>query len=182
MIDQPNRPTPRFPPQKEAAVKAQILATLNTWQMGPADIAICGGARGADLLFAEAALTLGAQVEVLLPLPEPEFLQRSVELPGSHWRERFFAVINHPHTHVFFLEEFLKNHPEVNLAGDNSFAQNNLWIIHTAIAAQPPDGIFALLVWDEQGQGDGPGGTADFAEKIRQVHGVAEIINPTKIY
>jgi hypothetical protein len=52
---------------------------------------ICGGARG-DMLFAEASLELGAEVWLLLPLAEDEFLERSVRLPDSNWEQRYFDL------------------------------------------------------------------------------------------
>jgi hypothetical protein len=49
MIDQCDRPVPRFPRHKEAIVQWQIAQQLGTWGIGPGDLAICGGAQGADL-------------------------------------------------------------------------------------------------------------------------------------
>ena len=56
MIDAPERSDPRFPPDKEsiaAEAIAQILAEVGA---GRTDLAICGGACGGDLLFAETVL------------------------------------------------------------------------------------------------------------------------------
>jgi hypothetical protein len=41
--------------------------------------------------------------------------------------------------------------------------------------------LFSVLVWDEEPTGDGPGGTSDFAERVRDLGGVVEVINPTKL-
>ena len=62
------------------------------------------------------------------------------------------------------------------------YARTNLWIIDTARAeAVDPTRIYALLVWDEKSTGDGPGGTSDFQQKICDLGGEVEIINPTKL-
>jgi hypothetical protein len=58
---------------------------------------------------------------------------------------------------------------------------NSLWIIDTARAEVSAGNLYAVLVWDEQPTGDGPGGTSHFAEAIRHLGGHLTIINPTKL-
>ncbi len=213
MIDQSNCSNPRFPPEKEEIVRREIIAQLQLWQIDSKSLAICSGAQGTDILFAECCLSLGAQVNLLIPLPQPEFLARSVHLDNANWEDRYLALLQQLNVSVFFLEDFLAKNPEkfsislgatcdsfarmnssICLAGrgaisDNIFAQNNLWIIHTAQTmlqfsygdASLTAELFAILVWDEQSQGDGPGGTADFADRIHQAQGTIAIINPTKL-
>ncbi len=41
--------------------------------------------------------------------------------------------------------------------------------------------IHALLVWDEKPTGDGPGGTSDFQGRVKNLGGLIEIINATKL-
>ena len=181
MIDQPNRETPRFPPSREALVKQKISAQLREWSIGPEDLAICGGAQGADLLFAECCVALKIQVYLLIALPEEEFLQRSVHLEGTNWEGRYFELAKKANVSKFFQEDFLKDFlPELNSI-DNVFARNNLWMTHTALDAVRTGELFAILVWDEQETGDGPGGTSDFEQRIRQSHGTVAVINPTKL-
>src|ERR1051325_4835811 len=43
----------RFPERKSEAVRDMIAAQLDEWGAGRGDLAICGGARGADIIFAE---------------------------------------------------------------------------------------------------------------------------------
>ena len=66
MIDAPDRKAPRFPASKEASAADAIAALLDAADVaaGPNDLAICGGACGGDLLFAEACLTHGTSVEM----------------------------------------------------------------------------------------------------------------------
>src|SRR5262249_16944562 len=92
MTDTPDRADERFPPRKERAVRERIVNQLTTWEVGAGDLAICGGARGADILFAEACADRGAEVWRFLALPLPEFLQKCVRLPNSDWENRFFAL------------------------------------------------------------------------------------------
>jgi hypothetical protein len=181
MIDHPDRPVPRFPRHKEAIVRQQIAEQLGTWGIGPGDLAICGGAQGADLLFAECCVALGAQVYLLIALPEDEFLRRSVHLEGADWGGRYFEVAKKSNVSKFFQEDLFKDFSPELKAIDNVFARNNLWMLHTALDAVGTGELFAILVCDEKETGDGPGGTSDFAERIRSAQGEVAVINPTKL-
>jgi hypothetical protein len=88
LIDTPDRPTPRFPADKEPVAAAAIAATLDSLGCGDADLGICGGASGGDLLFAEAVLARGARLLMLLPFDEQTFLSESVDVTGPAWRRR----------------------------------------------------------------------------------------------
>jgi len=178
MIDAPGRKTPRFPPEKEDAVRQRIARQLDEWQIGPGDLAICGGARGGDLLFAELCADRGAEVWLFLALPEKDFLAESVRLPNSNWEPRFFELRARPKVKTFIQNEHLGPPPE----GASVFARNNLWILDAARVEAEPDNLYAILVWDEQPTGDGPGGTSDFAAQVKRFGGhLAPIINPTTI-
>ena len=172
MIDAPGRKQPRFPSSKEPVVRASIAEQLRRWGTGAGDVGICGGARGADILFAEECIARGARMVLLVALPEEEFLERSVRLPGSDWETRYRALRATCETH-FQHEEWRDRHPELDV-----FSRNNLWCIEMAAELVRPESIHALLVWDELPTGDGPGGTSDFARRIRARGGDIAIINP----
>ena len=177
MIDLPDRPKPRFPPGKEGRVRARLAQQLESWGIGANDVAICGGARGSDILFAELCLERGAQVRLLIALPEQEFLRESVQLPDSDWEQRYFALRQHPHVETCFQDEHLGDLPPET----SPFARNNLWIINTAHAEAAPGNLYAVLVWDAQPTGDGPGGTSHFVEAIQHLGGHLAVINPTEL-
>jgi len=179
MIDAPDRPDERFPPRKEGAVRERIAQQLETWSVGAGDLAICGAARGADLLFGELCADRGAEVWLYLALPEEEFLEASVRLPNSDWEERYFKLRDREGVKVFLQGDRLKSPPK----GTSVFARNNLWMINTArVEANDPKNLYAVLVWDEKPTGDGPGGTSDFAVRVKKLGGrLAPIINPTKL-
>jgi hypothetical protein len=82
MIDAPGRAKPRFPPDKAPIAARAIASALDDLALGASDLAICGGACGGDLLFAEAALTRGARLEIFLPFEEATFLEKSVDFAG----------------------------------------------------------------------------------------------------
>lgn len=183
MIDKTDRVekglSERFPPRKEQEVRARISQRLETWGVGAGDLAICGGARGGDILFAELCADRGAQVWLFVALPEAEFLEESVRLPDSDWEQRYFDLRERDGVKIFFQDERLKSPAK----GASVFARNNLWMINTArVEANDPKNLYGVLVWDEKQTGDGPGGTSDFALRIKQLGGrLAPIINPTKL-
>jgi hypothetical protein len=87
MHDRPGRSEPRFPPEREAAVKEAIRARLE--ELG-AGFGYAGAACGSDLLFLEAMAERGGETVVVLPYPAEQFLATSVEVePTGGWRERF---------------------------------------------------------------------------------------------
>jgi tetratricopeptide (TPR) repeat protein len=183
MIDEPDRVAKglgeRFPPRKEREVCERIAKQLETWAIGPGDLAICGGARGADILFAELSADRGAEVWLFIALPEAEFLEKSVRLPDSNWEQRYFDLQDRINVKVFFQDQRL----QAPAKGASVFARNNLWMIHTArVEANDPKHLYGLLVWDEKATGDGPGGTSDFATRVTKLGGrLAPVINPTKL-
>ena len=178
MIDRPGREAPRFPPGKEGAARQGIERQLDRWGVGEGDLAICGGAQGADIIFAELCSGRGAEVWLFLPLGEEEFLEKSVRLPGGDWEERFHALRARGNVRTFFPDE----EPGEDAGGDSVFARNNERIIDVALErAGEPQNLFAVLVWDERETGDGPGGTSDFASRIRSSGAHLAIINPMEL-
>jgi tetratricopeptide (TPR) repeat protein len=178
MIDKPDRKDERFPPGKELLVRDQIAAQLAKWDISKGDLAICGAARGADMIFAELCADRGAEVWLMLPLPEPEFLEQSVRLPESTWEDRYFALSRRDGVKTFSQPDRLKAPPR----GASVFARNNLWMINSArVEISDPKNLYALLVWDEKPTGDGPGGTTDCAVRVKGLGGRTKIINPTKL-
>ncbi len=176
MIDAPDRKAPRFPKEKAEAVRTKIAQQLEQWKIGPDDLAVCGGACGADMLFAEECLRRGTQLRLLLAQDIDDFVRDSVRHAGSDWVHRFYALRDK--AEVATQPERLGKAPnDVSI-----YARTNLWIINTArVEAADSGKIRALLVWDEKPTGDGPGGTSDFEQKVRDLGGLVEIINPTKL-
>jgi len=184
MIDEPDRVQQglgeRFPPTKEGVVRDCIANQLERWAIGAGDLAICGAARGGDLLFAELCSERGAEVWLYLALPEADFLEASVRLPNSNWEERYFNLRDRQGVQVFLQSDRLKSPPK----DASVFTRNNLWMLNTArVEANDPKNLYALVVWDEKPTGDGPGGTSDFAARVKKLGGrIAPPINPTKLY
>jgi hypothetical protein len=174
MIDAPGRAKPRFPLDKEPIAAAAIAATLADLGIGPDDLAICGGACGGDLLFAEAALAHGARLELYIPFDEPTFLEKSVDFADSHWRARFFAAKSRGALHVAPRE--LGPTPE----SEDPYERNNRWMLDTALRFGP-DKVDFICLWNGEG-GDGPGGTRHMMEEVRQRGGRTLWLDTTKLW
>ena len=162
--------------RKQKSFARKLRSNSPSGRSALSDLAICGGACGADILFAEECLRRGAQIRLLLAQKAEDFVRASVRHAGDDWVRRFDALRAQAQVEILPDEEG-------SVPNDISiYARTNLWIIETARAeAADPRRIYALLVWDEKPTGDGPGGTSDFQEKVCQLGASLEIINPTKV-
>ena len=176
-VDGPDQSEPRFPPAKEVPVRDRIDRQLEEWGVKSGDLAICGGARGGDILFAELCAHRGADVWLYIARPVGEFLEESVRLEGTNWEQRFFDLQGLQNVRTEYQIDRLKKPPK----NASVSVRNNRWIIHTAtVEANDPKDLYALLVWNEKPCADGFDATADFAEKVKGLGGhLAPIINPT---
>jgi tetratricopeptide (TPR) repeat protein len=164
MVDAPNRPTPRFPADKEGIAAQKIAEVLDELGTGPDDLALCQAAAGGDLLFLEACQQRGVRCQILLPLPEPEFIERSI-LPstdGDTWRERFFRMKERLKDPMRIMPVELGPLPR----GVDPFERCNLWLLYTTLAWGLGKVRFVCL-WNGGG-GDGPGGTEYMYNEVKQ--------------
>ena len=164
MVDAPGRPQTRFPPAMVARATAEIERVLDGLKAGPGDIALTQGAAGGDLIFAEACVKRGVRMQLLLPLPEPDFIEASVmpSTDGAAWRERYYA-----------LKAQLAEPPRVMPvelgplpAGASAFERCNEWLLYTALSFGP-DKVRFVCLWDGAGS-DGPGGTKHMVEEVKR--------------
>src|SRR5205823_2750168 len=119
------RAKPRFPADKAPVAAGEIAKVLTDIGAGPADLGICGGACGGDLLFAEACLALGVRLEVYIPFDEATFLSQSVDFAGPQWRDRFFAAKPKATLHVM-PDELGPLPPDTD-----PYERNNLWMLRS---------------------------------------------------
>jgi hypothetical protein len=117
-------------------------------------------------------------VQLLLPLPEPEFIQRSIlpSVDGPKWRDRFYA-----------LKSDLKDDPRIMpdelgpLPKDvNPFERCNRWLLYTALSYGINKVRFVCL-WNGGG-GDGPGGTAHMYNEVKRRTGQVSWIDTRSIW
>jgi hypothetical protein len=171
MIDAADRPVPRFPSDHEPTVQQAIGAVLRDWGIGPGDLCLSGGARGGDVLFAETCLALGARVRLLLPMSVEAFVKRSVEGEGD-WERRFRALLD--------LADVRTQDDGINVGpAESPFVQGNTELLIAAQVAAAPGIPSVLLLWDGH-LGDGDGGTADVAARVRELGWPMTIVDPTQ--
>lgn len=174
MIDAPDRKIPRFPPTMESVARKAIAERLDAISAGGDDLAICSGACGGDLIFAEAALARGLSVEVYLPFGVDTFAQHSVDFAGEDWRRRFDAVLASSALHLMPTERPLLTE------GQDPYEQVNLWMLEAA-ARVGADKVVFIALWNGQG-GDGPGGTQHMLDTVRREKGQVHWIDTTQLW
>ena len=175
MIDAPGRSEPRFPTNKEKIAAQSITKKLGRLDAGPKDLALCGGACGGDLLFAEACLKLGVHLQIRIPFDEPTFLKNSVTFAGGTWRDRYHAVKNNKLTTLFVMPEELGPTPK----NANPYERDNLWQLYTALSMEPEKVRFICL-WDGKG-GDGLGGTKHMHDEVLKRSGKVYVIDTNRL-
>jgi len=172
MIDHPERKEPRFPKEKENNAVRKIKQALDNMMPLPGDIALCGGACGGDIIFAELCLDLGMNLEIRLPFDEPEFIKKSVRFAGENWVNRFLKIKSHKNTSIMIMPNELAPIPK-NI---DPYSRNNLWQLFTALA-WGLDKVNFICLWNQR-SGDGPGGTAHMYDTVCQYSGKVKIIDP----
>ncbi len=177
IVDAPDRPSPRLPAAKLPDAARRIAEELAKLGAGPEDLAITQGAAGGDLLFAEAALALGMQLQLLQPFAQAEFLQASVAPSGDAWQQRYDAVVARlaPDRPILSAPAALGPAP----AGVDPYARCNLWLLNTALA-RGTDRVRMIALWDGQ-PGDGPGGTEHMVSEVKRRTGRAVVIDTASL-
>ena len=174
MIDRPNRSEARFPEDLESAVANKIQQQIDSVKPG---FGFSSAACGSDILFLEAMLNYGAEVSVVLPYNEEEFVRDSVEsAPASKkWRTRFDRVLRSAARVITASKQRLE-------IGGVSYEFCNQLILGLATirAHQLDTALTPLAVWNGM-PGDGPGGAASVIEMWRNLGYQPEIIDLAKI-
>jgi hypothetical protein len=161
--------TPRFPADKETLAAQKIAAALEALGAGPGDLALTQGASGGDILFLEACRQRGVRVQLLLPLAEPEFIERSIlaSAGGDKWRERYYALKPAMKDAPLVMPVEL-GPPPMTSRGEEAdpFERCNLWLLYTALA-WGVDKVRFICLWDGESS-DGPGGTAHMYDEVKR--------------
>jgi hypothetical protein len=176
MIDALGRKEPRFPADKEDIAAKAIAAKLDELGAGSDDLALCGGACGGDLLFAEACLLRGMRLELRIPFNEPEFLRNSVTFAGDGWRERYHKVKKHQNMRLLVMPDELGPLPK----GVDPYSRNNLWQLYTALSWNPEKVRFICL-WNRKA-GDGLGGTKHMHDEVIEHSGRVYVLDTNELF
>jgi len=109
MLDDPQRPQPRFPASIEPQVKAALFNAITAIN---GKIGYCSLACGGDILFAEAMEEAGGELNLFLPFKQDDFIESSVKFAGEAWVERFYRLVNkYPVTYL--TQESYEDHPDL---------------------------------------------------------------------
>jgi class 3 adenylate cyclase len=152
MIDQPDRPQPRFPEVDCPIVLAHIETRLEACA---ARVGYSSAACGADILFLEAMKMRGGETHIVLPCSIESFRKQSVRrIGGESWVARFDQAIKDATTLTFSgLHDYTESPAVFEFANRELFGlarlKSRLWEI----------GLAPLAVWNGE-SGDGPGGTS----------------------
>jgi class 3 adenylate cyclase len=167
MFDRLDRATPRFPLYLEKPVKEEIrqrLAKMEA-QVGFSSLA-CGG----DILFSEALLERGGEVNIVLPFRKEDFKACSVDIiQGINWNDRFEKILENAAT-VTILNEHGTGNDGAAFEYCNQ-AINGLALLKGQFLGMD---VLPLAVWD--GALGGRGGTQSFVEFWEQRNNPVEVI------
>jgi hypothetical protein len=188
-IDSPDRPSPRFPADREPVARAKIkevleaeLAVLKGQTLG-----IAGAASGGDILFLEVCAQVGITTDVYLALPANAFINESVASAGGNWVTRFRTLMAKQEEKAKQAKKELqppladkKKMPIWLQAKENYdiWQRNNLWMLHHALHRGGRNTTLIAL-WDGGG-GDGPGGTKDMITQARALGARTILIDTRK--
>jgi hypothetical protein len=167
MIDSPGR-APRFPAALAPAVGMAIRSQLARLHK---PIVYTSAACGADLLLIEAALDMGAEVNIVLPFDRQDFVRTSVAVGGEAWSGRFDNAMERA-TRVIFATE------EAHLGDDSLFEHAAMLLEGFAIlrASQLETTPWLLCVIDAAAPGR-QGGALASVERWRQHVGAPRVID-----
>jgi hypothetical protein len=169
MVDLPDRTSPRFPPEMEAAASREIAAATDRilTRTNPAGVvAISSLARGGDILFQEHARARGVPAHVVLPFEPHLFVEKSVRgVRSGDWELRFWQIWDRTspqHRHVL-----------APSADDNPYEACNRRQLE--LAAEMSADVVLIALSD--GTLDGAGGTQDMVSRARAAGGRTEVID-----
>jgi len=174
MIDRPDRTRPRFPLQLEPLVAKEIRRKLDELKPG---FGFSSAACGSDILFLEAMLDRGAEVSIVLPYNEEEFIRDSVEigLDSKKWRARFDNILARAARII------TASNQRLEIGGVSYEFCNQLVLgLATIRSRQLETRLIPLAVWNQQ-LGDGPGGAASVVQNWRSLGYNPEIVDLAEI-
>jgi tetratricopeptide (TPR) repeat protein len=178
-IDSKNRHEPRFPAEMEEEARKKIDETLQKYEAGPGDLAFTAGAAcGGEIIFIEACMELGLEVEVHLPFAEPRYIKNNVTIGGDEWVDRFYNLRNNP---LVKIRQQLDHVGKVK-AGDEPYERNNLWSMYSSLL-HGVDRVRLLALWDGLNNPTEEGDKlliSHMVEEMRHLGGKVDHINTTK--
>ena len=164
-VDDPGRPTPRFPQDKVDTARQEIRAAIDAaiQHYGQPIIGIAGAASGGDILFHEECHAKGIATTVYLALPQDDYAAASVSSAGVEWTRKYRDLLGKT---PFRILQSDKEMPKwlAHRADYNVWQRSNLWMLHNALA-NGSNRVTLIALWNGKA-GDGPGGTEHMVKEI----------------
>jgi hypothetical protein len=180
-VDDPGRPTPRFPPDKVEMARQEIGAAIDRAieAHGKHLTGIAGAASGGDIVFLQECLARGVEATAFLVVPEQSYAQMSVSSAGPEWTRQFYELLKKIPSRVLQpsleLPKWLAEKPDYDV-----WQRSNLWMMHNALA-HGSSRVTLLALWNGQ-TGDRPGGTADMVDQIQRRGGEVIVLGRGTVF
>lgn len=158
-LDRPGK-GPHFPPGLEAAVRAEIAEKLEEID---ARIGFSMASCGSELLFVEAMLERGGEVNLVLPFAMDDYIATNVRYGGARWEMRFRNAVRLAATITFATEERYLGHDSLY-----RFANQCLQGLSTLRAGFLYSHPTLLAVWDMM-PGSLVGGAGEFIDQWEDI-------------
>jgi hypothetical protein len=173
-IDSPERPVPRFPPDKESLARSAIRdAVRSVLEFNRDAVGIAGGASGGDILFHEICEELGIPTLLWLALPPEQYLSASVEPAGRAWVDRFRFVYSRASSRLISADTA----PPSNIAegdlDDSFWKRSDLSMLDEALSGGVEHAT-VIALWNGQ-EADAPGGVSEVVAASR-TRGVRTVV------
>lgn len=172
MIDREDREEPRFPAEKEGAVKQAIRMLLMQEKKRYASslLGISGGASGGDILFHELCEEMHIPSEMYLALPVEAYKAASVAFAGKEWVQRFNRLVKDLPVSIL---------PEKEDGGENVWVRSNKWLLEEALKGGG-EHMTLIALWNGKG-GDGEGGTEHMVNVAKEKGATTMIIDINRL-
>ncbi|MGE5475393.1 MAG: adenylate/guanylate cyclase domain-containing protein [Bacteroidales bacterium] len=151
---------PHFPPGLEAAVRAEIAQQLEELN---AQVGYSMASCGSDLLFIEAMLERGAEVNVVMPFALDDFIANQVRYGGPRWEMRFRNALKLAASVTYATEERYLGHDMLY-----RFANQCLHGLATLRSGFLHTSPYLLALWDMM-PGSLVGGAGDFIDQWEDI-------------
>jgi hypothetical protein len=155
-IDSEGADQPGFPAGNEGLVALRIRDTMLS---ASAQVVVCSGACGVDILALETAEQLGLGRRLVLPFSREKFRATSVADRGEDWGRRFDVILQQlPDEHIIELKQPQSNHQAYAAAISEILDQAE------GLASAAGQRALAMVVWN--GFSRGP---TDWTDQFRKL-------------
>ncbi|MDR3156294.1 MAG: adenylate/guanylate cyclase domain-containing protein [Holosporaceae bacterium] len=155
-IDHPSFQTSLFPPDIEADVKRIITEKLRSIN---AKIGYSSASCGADIIFIEALLSIGGEINIILPFAISDFVENNVRHAGPRWEKRFEKVLEKAHSVTFACEDRYLGH-DMLYRFSNHVMHGSAVMRGKFLTTEP----HLMAVWHSRTESM-PGGPTDFIDR-----------------